>query len=255
MRRRKVNPSVFTDQNGNKMLRNPKTGAVKPFTSSALKVSKRPTMSSKIRKRLNPAFKQKMASSNNMMRNGTLIKNKPMMEDLKKPIELLDFTRRSYETFYNHYYNDKYGTPKANRIRVRGYRFFDEFNNQVARVEVETKNENNIITIFEISPKYQGLRFGKDLLQMAKVSLSANAASIERSEESKIRFFESNGFIKMGEYKQNCILKLLTQNPVDRSKAVELFDKPSVLSAIDREFNNELYHTGGFDYEGYRDYL
>jgi cytochrome c biogenesis protein ResB len=182
-------------------------------------------------------------------------KKKTMMEDLKKSIELLDFTRRSYETFYNHYYNDKYGTPKAHRIRVRGYRFFDEFNNQVARVEVETKNENNIITIFEISPKYQGLRFGKDLLQMAKISLSANAASIEKNEESKIRFFEYNGFIKMGENKQNCILKLLTQNPVDRSKTVELFDKPSVLSAIDREFNNELYHTGGYDYEGYRDYL
>ena len=179
-------------------------------------------------------------------------KKKTMMEDLRKPIELLDFTRKSYETFYNHYYDDKYGTPKAYRIRVRGYRFFDEFNNQIARVEVETKNENNIITILEVNPKYRGLSFGKDLIKLAKANLSANYAIADKSEESKIRFFESNGFIKIGEDKQNCIFKLLTQSPVERAKSVEVFDKPSLLS---KDVNNELYHTGGYDYEGYRDYL
>jgi len=204
-------------------------------------------------KRFTQMKKQKISNG----RFGTVrSKTTPVMEEAFKKLELLDFTRRSYEAYYNNYYEDNSGTLKANRIRVRGYRFFDNFNNQVARVEVESKNEKNIITIFEVNPVYKGLGFGKDLLRMAEISLTANAAEIDISEESKIRFFERNGFIKIGMKKQTCILELDSREKVvDRAKSVEYFDQPSIKTAIDRELNNELYHTGGYDYEGYRNYL
>jgi hypothetical protein len=173
-------------------------------------------------------------------------------EECMKPMQLLDFNRRSYESSYNSYYNDNSGTTKSNRIKIKGYKFFDNFNNQIAEVEVESRNGNNIITKFDVSSQYSGLGFAKDLLKMAKTSLSANMAEIDISEESKIRFFENNGFINLGIRKQTCILKIEdVVRAVDKPTSVELFDKP-FFNGSD---SNSLYNTGGLEYEGYRNYL
>lgn len=202
----------------------------------------------------NPIAKSFYQSKRQRVFNGhhgtTRSVNKSYNEELKTKINLLDFKRESYETQYNNYYNDNNGTPKVNRIRIKGYKFFDEFNNQIARVEVEYRNEDNIITIFEIKPKYKGFGFAKDLLNMSKTSLSANAAELDLNDQSKILFFESNGFLKIKIKKQTCILKL--QNNKNMIDLIH-YDENSYEKLIKN--NNELYHTGGFEYEGYRSYI
>lgn len=212
--------------------------------------SQRQSRPPKLNKNTNPILKSKIRQS---VLNSKLQIRRGLYEDLKKKVELLDFSRKSYESYYNHYSTDMKGTPVATRVKIKGFKFLDNLGGLVAKVDVESFNELNIITTFEVNPRYQGFGFARDLLRLAESSLNANAVECRIKDDNKIRFFESNGFKKVAFKKQTCILKLDNRtHAVDRAQSVELFDKPSSLSA---EYDNELYHTGGYDYEGYRNYL
>lgn len=171
------------------------------------------------------------------------------MED-SKIIRLLDFNRKSYESSYNSYYQDNFGNTKSNRIKIKGFKFYDDFNNIIAELEVEYLNDFIYITKFEIDGKYSGMGFAKDLLQVARTSLGANAAKIEKNKESKVNFFLRNGFIKKGEQKQFCIL-------VAENNKINDYPKDVQASVDIRRYepNNNDYNLGGFDFEGYRGYL
>jgi len=169
----------------------------------------------------------------------------------QKPINLLGQNRKTYETYYNNYYEDNFGTLKSNRIKIKGIQFYSKFGELLADVTVESKNEYNIITKFEINPNYKGMGFARDLLSIAKASLTANAVEVEMDRPKKIAFFEANGFKKIKVSKQSCILVL--QNEIEKPPI-------SDVTSCDRsdshfEMNNNLYNTGGFDYEGYRGYI
>ena len=108
--------------------------------------------------------------------------------------QLLDFGRKTYESYYNRYEDGSMGNPICIRTKIKGIQFF-EGDNKVAEVEVESVNEMNYITKFYVNSQYNGLGFAKELLRTANNSLTVNGVRLNKDDsESKIRFFENNDF-------------------------------------------------------------
>lgn len=178
------------------------------------------------------------------------------IDKTNKKISLLDFNRKTHEEYYNRYMEDKYGSPKAVRILIKGLEFFDQSNNKVAEVEVERRNQYSIITKFYIDKKYQGMGFAKELLTAAKFSLNANAVEADIREMSKIRFFERHDFVKKCMEKQICILTLDDKNnSVTKPTDVANIEMKTIKHPELEYENDVLYNTGGFGYDGYGDYI
>lgn len=187
----------------------------------------------------------------------TMAMNKSkFLESSDNRMELLDFNRKSYESYYNHYYNNDLGMTKSDKIAIKGLKFYDNFNNLVAEVEVERLNDKNMITKFFVDSKYKGMGFAKDLLDAAKISLSANSAKIDNNDESKIKFLIAHGFNFVGKEKQHTILAINDKSkntPTNKPMSVEKFN--GLTSGASQYDFGRLYDTKGLEYEGYRDYI
>lgn len=185
-------------------------------------------------------------------------KQQLMHESGERKMQLLDFNRKSYESSYNNYFTNDLGMTKSHRVIIKGLRFYDSFNNLVAEVEVEKKNEKNIITKFFVSSKYKGHGFAKDLLDSAKISLSANAVQVGKTEDSKERFFLAHDFrMENTDNKQFNLLVLNDKNNGITPKSIEKFDVPVELDSMTGskyDFGN-LYDTKGLEYDGYKKYI
>jgi len=167
---------------------------------------------------------------------------------------LYDFKREKYESQFNSYSRNDLGITKSKRGLIKGIVFKNELGTPVAKVEVCCIENKNLITTFDINPQYQGLGFAKQLLEIAKSSLSANFIEIDMDKESKLTFFESQGFVKIGATKNRYVLKLQITNNTLKPTFVTNFDNPAA-TAVGEVNVDGLYNCGGYDYEGYRNYI
>lgn len=208
---------------------------------------------SKFGKYTSPQLKDKIRMSNSA--------NKPNSNTYQESVEvnkivknLYDFKREKYESQFNSYSRNDLGITKSKRGIIKGIVFKNELGTPVARVEVCCMENKNLITTFDINPQYQGLGFAKQLLEIAKSSLSANFIEIDMDKESKLTFFESQGFVKIGATKNRYVLKLQITNNTLKPTFVTNFDNPAATAVGEVDVDG-LYNCGGYDYEGYRNYI
>lgn len=186
---------IFRTQDGKLMSQNTRTGNMREGNS--LTSHKHGSSTYKYIK--NDNTKEQMKKRRNIVMNGNVI-NRKLAEELSPTIavkkQLLDFTRKTYESYYNHYSDGPMGEPRCSRIKIKGIQFFD-LDRKVAEVEVESINEKNYITKFEVNPEYTGNGFGMELLRTANASLSVNGIKFPKHEEnsSKLRFFLNAGYV------------------------------------------------------------
>lgn len=111
---------------------------------------------------------------------------------------LKDFRRESISEQLVQKYKDKFTFLKHLRTgdNINGFIYFDDNDNIVAIIAVETKyDDEKWIQALEVSKDYQEYGLSRQLLKVATKELGAKYLSVNKSNKLAIKIYENFGFI------------------------------------------------------------
>lgn len=98
--------------------------------------------------------------------------------------------------------------------KVTGYIWDTKDGNIVAYVAVEEKKDGNWIVALELSNKYQGKGYGKQLLDFAETELNADHLSVDKNNKHAIDLYSENGWET---YKDSDSMLFMKKNTSDEN--------------------------------------